>query len=124
DRTVWAASSSPDSSAQRDVVRVAEEDAHLSRLPFVPGVHSAFWSDFVSHARRARRDVQSHGAVESPRALGGFCTGACPRILPRPSLRSVGVSTSSKLEATMSERYSGQLALVAGRCYLSKAKRI
>ncbi len=29
-------------------------------------------------------------------------------------MRSVGPSTSSKLEATRSERYLGQLALVAG----------
>jgi hypothetical protein len=42
-----------------------------------------------------------------------FGQGA-PRIFPRPSLRSVGPSTSSKLEATMSERYWGQVALVAG----------
>ncbi len=75
DRTVWVAASSPDSSAQRDVVRVSEEDAHRSRLPFVPGVYRPFWSDFVSHARRARRVVQPHGAVESPRALGGFRAG-------------------------------------------------
>ena len=63
DRAVWAAASSPDSSAQRDVVRVSQEDAHRSRLPFVPGVHRAFWGDFVSHAHRARRDVQPDGAV-------------------------------------------------------------
>ena len=62
------AASSPDSSAQRDVVRVSEEDAHRSRLPFVPRVYRPLRSGSVSHARRARRIVQPHGAVESPRA--------------------------------------------------------
>jgi hypothetical protein len=83
DRTVWAAASSPGSSAQRDVVRVSEEDAHRSRLPFVPGVYRPFWRDFVSHARRARRVVQPHGAVASSRALGGFCTGTHNRFFHR-----------------------------------------
>ena len=36
-----------------------QEDAHRSRLPFVPGVYRPFWSDFVSHARRARRDCSA-----------------------------------------------------------------
>ena len=82
DRAVWAAASSPDSSAQRDVVRVSEKDSHRSRLPLVPGVYRPFWSDFVSHARRARWIVQPHGAVENSRALGEFFTAARTRILP------------------------------------------
>ncbi|MCU1242092.1 MAG: hypothetical protein JWO71_2818 [Candidatus Acidoferrum typicum] len=59
----------PHPSAQCDVVRDAAENAHGSRLPLVPDIHRAFWSGFVSHANRARRDVQPYGAVESPGEL-------------------------------------------------------
>jgi cytochrome b561 len=62
----------PHPSAQRDVVRGVVENAHGARLPLIPRVHRPFWSCTVSHADRARSVVQPHGAVESPRDLGGF----------------------------------------------------
>ena len=82
----------PDTSAQRDVVRVSEQDPHRSRLPFVPGVYRPFRSRFVSHAGRARRNLQPHGAVESSRALGGLCTRSVPEDLRAPCWSGRGVA--------------------------------
>ena len=55
-------------------------------------VHRPFWSCFVSHADRARSDVQPHGSVESPRALGWFrqTQQAIPELCRRTRLRQMG----------------------------------
>ena len=48
---------------------VLRKDAHVSRVSPIPRIRRPFWSDSVSHADRARRDAQPHGAVAGPRAL-------------------------------------------------------
>src|SRR6202030_2279860 len=71
-------------SAQRDAVRDLAEDAHISRLSPIPRIPRPFWSHSVSHADRARRDAQPHGAVAGPRALA-FRNGI-PLGAPRESV--------------------------------------
>src|ERR1700683_426091 len=69
DRPVRVTASFSHPSAQLDALRSVAEDAHVSRLSPVPRIRRPFWSHSVSHADRARRDAEPHGAVAGPRAL-------------------------------------------------------
>ncbi len=73
DRAVRVDTFSSHTSAQRIAVRRVAEDAHNFGLPFISGIPRPSWSGSVSHAGRARWNVQPYGALESPRALSEFC---------------------------------------------------